>query len=112
MAAYREQALTLDQLTAFAITDDHARQEHVFENIHWNADREDILAALNERHVPASDPRAVFVGKDAYFQAGGTLLSDLFDTENEGYFTDAALLFDLAARKLEAAAEGIKAEGW
>jgi ParB family chromosome partitioning protein len=112
MAAYRKEELTLDQLTAFAITDDHARQEHVFENIHGNADREDILAALNEQHVPASDPRAVFVGKDAYCQAGGALLADLFDTENEGYFTDAALLFDLAAKKLEAAAESVKAEGW
>jgi ParB family transcriptional regulator, chromosome partitioning protein len=112
MAAYRREELTLDQLTAFAITDDHARQQHVFENIHGHADRDDILAALNEEHVPASDPRAIFVGKDAYSQAGGALLADLFDTDSGGYFTDATLLFDLAAKKLEAGAESVKAEGW
>jgi ParB family chromosome partitioning protein len=110
--AYRKRELTLDQLTAFAITDDHKRQEHVFVIMHPNTDREDILAALNEDHVPASDPRAVFVGKEAYQAAGGALRADLFDEENGGYFTDADLLFDLAAKKLEAAAETVRSEGW
>jgi ParB family chromosome partitioning protein len=30
MQAYRDEELSLDQLTAFAITDDHARQEQVW----------------------------------------------------------------------------------
>lgn len=71
MAIYRREELALDQLTAFAISDDHARQEQVLENMHGNADREDILAALNQTHVSVSDPRAIFVGKEAYVQAGG-----------------------------------------
>jgi ParB family chromosome partitioning protein len=112
MQAYRDGHLTLDQLTAFAITDDHKRQEHVFEIMHEGADREDILATLNDEHIPATDARAVFVGKEAYVQAGGAVITDLFDSDSDGFFADAALLFDLAAKKLEAASETIKAEGW
>jgi ParB family chromosome partitioning protein len=112
MQSYRDGDLTLDQLTAFAITDDHARQEKVFAAMYANADREDILASLNDEHIPATDARAVFVGKQAYVQAGGAVITDLFDSASDGYFADAALLFDLAAKKLEADAEAIKAEGW
>ncbi len=38
--AYRKGDLTLLQVEAFAVTDDHARQDHYLENAgHWNASR-------------------------------------------------------------------------
>src|SRR3546814_13575953 len=36
LQVYREDGLTLDQLMAFAITEDHERQEQVFGNLHHN----------------------------------------------------------------------------
>ncbi|MBB5048539.1 ParB family chromosome partitioning protein [Rhodopseudomonas rhenobacensis] len=112
MKAYRDEELNLDQLTAFAFTDDHAKQEQVFEALGEDADREDILSALNEEHLPATDPRAVFVGLDAYQAAGGAILRDLFDDEIEGFLTDPVLLHRLAEAKLQGIADAVKAEGW
>jgi ParB family chromosome partitioning protein len=112
MQAYRAGALDLEQLTAFAITDDHAKQEAVFEALSEHADRDDILAALNEEHIAATDPRARFVGEEAYIASGGGILRDLFDEEGSGYFTDALLLERLAAEKLSSLADEVRAEGW
>ena len=36
MQVYRDGGLTLDQLMAFAITEDHARQEQVYERLSYN----------------------------------------------------------------------------
>lgn len=113
MAVYRDDGMTLDQLTAFAISDDHANQERV-----WSDDprrgrpaqaiRRDLTRAL----VGASDRRARFVGVAAYEAAGGTILRDLFQPEEEGYFTDTVLLDGLASEQLAAAAGAVAAEGW
>lgn len=54
----------------------------------------------------------MFVGADAYVAAGGAILRDLFDTENEGYLSDQALVTRLANDKLDAAVETVQAEGW
>ncbi len=113
MALYRAEEMNLDALTAFAISDDHTRQEQVWEDLpDWKRDREGILAALTEENVPATDPRAIFVGLEAYEQAGGTILRDLFDPEGGGFLTDADLLNRLAREKLEAEAATLRAEGW
>jgi ParB family transcriptional regulator, chromosome partitioning protein len=112
IALYRKEEMNLDQLTAYAITDDHARQEAVWEEFGAMYEREDILAALNGEHVPADDRRAVFVGLKAYQKAGGTIVRDLFDDEHQGFLTDPALLDRLAAEKLQAVADSIRAEGW
>jgi ParB family transcriptional regulator, chromosome partitioning protein len=109
---YRNEEMNLDQLTAFAISDDHARQEAVWEEFGAMYEREDILAALNGEHVPADDRRAVFVGLEAYQEAGGVIVRDLFDEEHQGFLTDAALLDRLAAEKLQTVAETVRAEGW
>jgi ParB family chromosome partitioning protein len=109
---YRNEEMNLDQLTAYAITDDHARQEAVWEEFGDMYEREDILAALNGEHVPADDRRAVFVGFEAYQKAGGTIIRDLFDEEHQGYLTDCFLLDRLASEKLQALAETVQAEGW
>lgn len=112
MQVYRNNDINLDQLTAYAFTDDHARQEAVWDNLGADADRANILAALNDEHVAADDARALFVGLKAYQAAGGVVLRDLFDDEHQGFLTDAQLLHHLTAEKLEGIACDIKAEGW
>ncbi|MEA2991534.1 MAG: ParB family transcriptional regulator, chromosome partitioning protein [Alphaproteobacteria bacterium] len=109
---YRKEEMNLDQLTAYAITDDHAKQEAVWEEFGASYEREDILATLNGENVAADDRRAVFVGFEAYQKAGGTIIRDLFDEEHQGYLTDRFLLDRLAAEKLEALAGKVRAEGW
>src|SRR5450755_2606492 len=91
MQVYRDGGLTLEQLMAFAITGDHARQEAVYERLSHNRDASSIRRLLTETHVAATDRRAVFVGAEAYTEAGGTILRDLFTEDRGGYFEDVAL---------------------
>lgn len=111
---YAEGGMTLDQLMAFTVSDDHARQEQVWEILAHSHNKSPgfIRARLTEATVPAADPRARFVGIDAYVQAGGCVLRDLFEEDRGGWLQDAALLDKLATDKLKADAEAIAAEGW
>ena len=111
LTLYREGEMSLDQLTAFAITDDHARQEQVWADLGYNNSRRAILQALTEGQVAADDRRVAFVGTEAYEAAGGAVIHDLFD-EDGGYLADAALLNRLVREKLQRAAEVVLAEGW
>jgi ParB family transcriptional regulator, chromosome partitioning protein len=112
--AYEDEAITLEQLMAFCLTDDTARQEQVYDAIkgHWNNHPDAIRRMLTEKTVRADDPRAVFLGADAYKAAGGIIIRDLFDEDEGGYLQDVALLERLAGEKLEAEAGTIRAEGW
>ncbi len=113
MKVYRSGDLNLDQLTAFAITDDHKKQERVWSELpSFKRDREDILHALSEGQVRSDDRRAVFVGAKAYEAAGGMIVRDLFDAEGGGFFADAELLNRLAREKLQGFADTVSAEGW
>ena len=111
---YAEDGMTLDQLMAFTVTDDHARQEQVWETIKdaWSKEPYQIRRMLTETTVRASDKRAVFVGVEAYELAGGIVMRDLFQSDDGGWLQDAALLDRLVAEKLKATAETIAAEGW
>ncbi|MAM38743.1 MAG: DNA-binding protein [Erythrobacter sp.] len=111
---YAEDGMTLDQLMAFTVTDDHARQEQVWEAIKvaWSKEPYQIRRMLTETTVRASDKRAVFVGVEAYELAGGIVMRDLFQSDDGGWLQDAALLDRLVAEKLKATAETIAAEGW
>jgi len=111
---YAEDGMTLDQLMAFTVSDDHARQEQVWEAIKdaWSKEPYQIRRMLTETTVRASDKRAVFVGVEAYEAAGGIVMRDLFQSDDGGWLQDAALLDRLAAEKLKATAETIAAEGW
>lgn len=112
LQVYREDGLTLDQLMAFAITEDHARQEQVFANLHHNREPWIIRRDMTAANVPADDRRAVFVGADAYVEAGGTVIRDLFSEDRGGFFEDAGLLDMLTVEKLREIAGEVQAEGW
>lgn len=114
LSLYAEDELTLDQLMAFTVTNDHARQEQVWEALARNPYKEayQIRRMLTEGAVRAADRRAQFIGPEAYEAAGGVVSRDLFQADDGGWFQDPALLDRLVADKLAAAAETIAAEGW
>jgi ParB family chromosome partitioning protein len=112
MQAYRDEELNLDQLTAFAFTDDHAKQERVWADLGAHVERDEILEILNGDHIAVDDSRAQFVGVEAYQAAGGATLRDLFDEEHQGFCTDPELLNRLVREKLESVSASIQAEGW
>src|SRR6185503_15161615 len=86
MTVYREGGLTLDQLMAFAVSEDHERQEQVFDQLGASRGGHFIRRAMTETKVSATDRRAMFIGAEAYAEAGGTILRDLFTEDGGGWF--------------------------
>jgi len=114
LEVYAEDGMTLEQLMAFTVNPDHARQMQVWETVKnsWNKEPYAIRRMLTETSVRASDRRAVFVSVDAYEGAGGVVLRDLFQGDDGGWLEDPALLDRLVAEKLQTEAEALAAEGW
>ncbi|HHJ4570160.1 TPA: ParB N-terminal domain-containing protein [Citrobacter farmeri] len=115
LADYRAEAVTLDQLMALAITDDHTAQETAFYDAPtWQRQPSALRDRLTEREIDAfRHPLVRFVGLDTYEAAGGGIRRDLFAEGDAGvYLTDAALLERLAQDKLAGIAAEVKAEGW
>lgn len=111
---YREDALTLEQLMAFAVNPDQDRQMQVYARLAPHQRQTyAIRRAMTETKVPADDRRAVFVGLEAYVAAGGAVLADLFTEAGEGWLEDVVLLDRLVEEKLAALAVELRqAEGW
>ena len=115
LADYREEAVTLEQLMALAINDDHAAQEAAFYGSpHWQRGPQALREHLTHEEIDASrDALARFVGVEAYQSAGGSVRRDLFADDQTGVFlADPALLEALARDKLAAIAEQVRAERW
>ncbi|MED5491729.1 MAG: ParB/RepB/Spo0J family partition protein [Pseudomonadota bacterium] len=115
MADYRADAVTLDQLMALSITDDHAAQEAAFYDApQWQRHPSHLRERLTEREIDAyRHPLVRFVGLDSYETAGGGVRRDLFAEGDAGvYLTDAALLERLAQDRLAGIAATVRAEGW
>lgn len=111
---YADDGMTLEQLMAFTVSQDHERQSQVWDAIKdaWSKEPYQIRRMLTETTVRASDKRAVFLGIEAYEAAGGTVMRDLFQADDGGWLQDVGLLDRLVADKLKAEAEVIAAEGW
>ncbi|MBV1838435.1 ParB/RepB/Spo0J family partition protein [Acetobacter estunensis] len=111
---YEQDGMKLEQLMVFSISDDHVRQEQVWDIVSQSHNREPyvIRRMLTEKTVRASDARARFVGLEAYIVAGGHVMRDLFEADDGGWLQDPAILDRLVMEKLHAAAEDIRAEGW
>ena len=115
LADYRAEAVSLDQLMALAITDDHTAQESAFYDAPtWQRQPSALRDRLTEREIDAyRHPLVRFVGLDTYEAAGGGVRRDLFAKGDAGvYLTDAALLDRLAQDRLAGIAAEVKAEGW
>lgn len=100
---FRQEAMTLDQLMALALTEDHAAQEAA-----WKAAPAHNRSPRALRALIAGDDLSLkvikFVGLKAYQSAGGLVLQDLFaeDKEQAQYIQDPALMMRLANEKLDA----------
>jgi ParB family chromosome partitioning protein len=113
MAAYREGALALDQLTAFCVSEDQERQRQVLDQIGPHTPAYAIRRAMTEAKVRVDDRRVRFVGVEVYEAAGGAVLRDLFTEDGGGWLEDPALLDRLVGEKLAGLADEVRErEGW
>jgi single stranded DNA-binding protein len=104
--AYRAVDLDLEQVQAFAVSDDTQAQERIFKEVGSNTHPSSIRRALTQGEIMATDKRVRFVTFAAYEEAGGAVRRDLLAEGDDGVFIlDAELLDRLAREKLEAEAE-------
>ena len=104
--------ITLEQCQALALADTHDRQLEVWEQAsgYYNASAEVIRKLITSSETAIShSPKFTFIGKDAYLAAGGTIRTDLFSSDDEGYI-DTALVEQLALQKLQQIAEAVQKE--
>ena len=112
IALYRDEAITLEHLMAFAIVDNPSRQLEVWESLGAHGRSADaIRQALTDHEISLRAPMARFVGLKAYEKAGGVVRRDLFAERDEDVGLDAALVRKLAMAKLEKAAEKVRKDG-
>ncbi|NRF71423.1 ParB/RepB/Spo0J family partition protein [Aquincola sp. S2] len=112
---FSNDGMSLEQLMALCISDDHAAQERV-----WNAARsqqwarspDSLRQALTAEEVASTAPLARFVSIKAYENAGGAVRSDLFGQDADTYLIDSTLLKTLAEQKLQKHADELRGEGW
>ncbi|MFC3579239.1 ParB/RepB/Spo0J family partition protein [Sphingomonas hylomeconis] len=110
--ALRDGTITLDVAKAYASTSDTARQAAVFEQLkgaYYSATVNEIRRALAHGSCTGQDPKALFVGRAAYIEAGGRIDGDLFSDADSEVWRDGDLLDRLADEKLAAAATAIRA---
>ncbi|MFE0587801.1 ParB/RepB/Spo0J family partition protein [Pantoea vagans] len=104
--------ITIEQCQALTLADSHERQVEVWEQAsgYYNPSADVIrsLITSSETEIRRSHKFA-FVGKDAYLAAGGTIRTDLFSGDDEGYI-DTALVESLALEKLQQTAAAVLQE--
>ena len=109
---FRKGELSLAQVMALTLVDDHTRQEQALADLpEWNRGPEAIRRVLTAEGIRADSRLGRFVGVDAYEAAGGAVLRSLFD-EEEPVLADGALVERLATERLESTAASVRAEGW
>ncbi|MBX9911043.1 MAG: ParB/RepB/Spo0J family partition protein [Beijerinckiaceae bacterium] len=114
MDEFRVGQVTLGQMEALAIADDHGEQESAFFELpDWNRDERHIRARLTQEKIRADNRLVRFVGVEAYVDAGGAITRDLFSEDSDLYLDDKPLVMTLAMTRLEEEAQAIQtAEGW
>lgn len=114
LKAYEAGTLTLEQLEAFCVSDDHKRQNEVLKAIengqHGNAFT--IRRMLTESSIDASDERVVYIGLQAYTDAGGTIMQDLFKDDSGPWIENPDLLNKLVEDKKQVDRAAILAKGF
>jgi ParB family chromosome partitioning protein len=111
---YANDGMNFEQISALALTEDHALQERLWHNTpDWQRSGPTFRRLITETELPVrTNPLAKFVGTEEYEAAGGSIRRDLFGNEDEGYMQDAELLESLALEKLNRYVESIKEEGY
>ncbi len=111
-AAYRKGELTLDVARAFCLDPDHTAQDRVFKGLSKPiSNTHAVRSALTQGRTLASDRLALFVGIEAYTQAGGRIVKDLFE-DDVVLLDDGDIIQRLALAKAETLRDAVLAEGW
>src|SRR5690606_6450689 len=113
LEVYGEGGMTLEELQAFAVVEDHAHQERVWTLVKgavYSRGPELIREALLRDGVTAKDVRVRLVGLEAYEAAGGAVKRDLFS--DTVVVVDEGLLDRLVEQELAEVVGAVKAEGW
>lgn len=109
---YRNGNLTIEQMVAFALSNDHAEQNRIFDVLGDDASAYQIKNAITADEAPVvGNKQLALVGVDAYLAAGGTIRPDMFNPAG-GYVENVSLLRELSAAKQQAVVEELNAEGW
>jgi ParB family chromosome partitioning protein len=111
---YRDDHMSLEQLHALALTDDHDAQRKAWFGVRQDYERQayQLRDAITKTDVRADSGLAKFVGIDAYEAAGGTIRRDLFSERDEAWLCDRQLLDSLVRAKLEQLAQVERDAGW
>ena len=108
--------LTVEQCQVLCLEDDQERQVSVYESVKsgWPELPVSMLKKqITDKEISVTDRRFLFVGRDAYENAGGVVREDLFSQQEGEGTADLVLLEKLTVQKLEAMAQEIQAqEGW
>ena len=100
---YRNDEANFEQMMALAISDDQGAQEQAWDGLSpHNRHPHELRRLLTAQQINVQTDRlARYVGVEAFEQAGGVVVRDLFSNNGAGYITDVALLERLAAAKFE-----------
>lgn len=111
-----EDQLTVEQCQALCLENDPSRQVAVYESVkkEWGQTPAAALKRLiTESEISVTDPRFIFVGREAYESAGGAVREDLFSAQDGAATVDRVLTDSLVFEKLEQIAHEIhQKEGW
>ena len=109
--ALAEGKITLDVATAYAATDNQAKQLTVWEQAggHY-ANASTIKRQIQDGSIPSISPVAILAGADEYTAAGGRIECDLFANENDAVWLDGDIANNIAMAKMEAQAAIIAVE--
>jgi len=109
--ALRAEEITLDIAMAYGSTSDTARQAAVFAQMadsYYGNNVNEIRRMLAAGSYKGSDPKVIFVGREAYEAAGGRIDGDLFSNAETESWIDADIVDRLAEEKLVAAALALR----
>ena len=104
--------ISLSAAAAFTVSPSKKRTLEVLDTVRGqDLSAHRIKTLLKPDAIRPDDARALFVGKDAYIEAGGRVTTDLFSDQE--MFDDPDLLDDLFKARLKEEVEKIRAEqGW
>ena len=110
VAHYRAGSLSLDDMMAFTVSQDHDKQVQCYDALKGRVSAWSVRRYLTESAARSDEAIAKFVSVKAYKGAGGAISTDLF--QESTYLLNSELLSQLADDKLHRQAKVIEAEGW
>lgn len=112
LAAFRNRELEKSVVMAFTVSDDQEKQAAVFAELKegYHLSPWAVRSRLLPETMKSTESVALFVGLEAYEQAGGSVASDLF--QDVVYLNDPELVQSLAEAKMEGLIAEKKVEGW